>query len=124
MIGPRLRSLREQKGLSQGDVESKTGMLRCYISRVENGHTVPSLETLERFAAALQIPLYELFYEGGEVPDTPLLSSRRTLEEAAKEDTKEGREARFLLKLQTLLASLGEPDRDVVLTLAKKLANH
>lgn len=67
-IGARIRQLREQKGLSQGDIERMTGLLRCYTSRVENGHTVPSLETLERFAAALGIPLYELFYTGAEPP--------------------------------------------------------
>jgi transcriptional regulator with XRE-family HTH domain len=67
LIGQRIRQLREQKGLSQGDLEAATGLLRGYISRVENGHTVPSLETLERFAAALDVPLYQLFYtaEGG-----------------------------------------------------------
>ena len=46
LIGARLRQLREQKQMSQGDIEERTGLLRCYVSRVENGHTVPSLETL------------------------------------------------------------------------------
>jgi len=49
-IAARLRLLREVKGMSQGDVEHRTGLLRCYISRVENGHTVPTLETLQRLA--------------------------------------------------------------------------
>ena len=66
VIGTRLKKLREDRSLSQGDIEKRTGLLRCYISRVENGHTVPSLETLERLAAALEIPLYHLFYEGEE----------------------------------------------------------
>jgi transcriptional regulator with XRE-family HTH domain len=44
-VGKRLRLLRESKNLSQGDIEEKTGLLRCYISRVENGHTVPTIET-------------------------------------------------------------------------------
>ena len=47
IIGDRLREMREEKKLSQGDVEKRTGLLRCYISRVENGHTVPAVETLE-----------------------------------------------------------------------------
>ena len=64
IIGTRLRSLREERKLSQGDIEKRTGLLRCYISRVENGHTVPSIDTLEKLAAALEIPLYQLFYEG------------------------------------------------------------
>src|SRR5437868_7165807 len=63
IIGTRLRRLREDKSLSQGDIEERTGLLRCYISRVENGHTVPAVETLEKFARALDIPLYQLFYE-------------------------------------------------------------
>src|SRR5215470_10091928 len=66
VIGERLRTLRQQKGFSQGDLERASGLLRCYISRVELGYTVPSLETLERFAAALDVPLYRLFYEGGD----------------------------------------------------------
>ncbi len=64
IIGERLRVVREEKNLSQGDVEKRTGLLRCYISRVENGHTVPSVETLEKLARALEIPLYKLFYQG------------------------------------------------------------
>ena len=70
LIGTRLRQLREEKHMSQGDIEERTGLLRCYVSRVENGHTVPSLETLERFAAVLDVPLYQLFYCGEEVPPT------------------------------------------------------
>jgi transcriptional regulator with XRE-family HTH domain len=61
IIGDRLRVLREEKNLSQGDIEKKTGLLRCYISRVENGHTVPAIETLEKMARALEIPMYQLY---------------------------------------------------------------
>ncbi len=121
-IGARIRALREQKGLSQGDIERMTGLLRCYTSRVENGHTVPSLETLERFAAALDMPLYRLFYAGEDPPPTPSLSPRTTLEEMAQAEGKEGEDARFLLRLKTLLDQVTEPDRQVVLALAKKLA--
>ena len=66
IIGDRLRDMREQKKLSQGDIEKRTGLLRCYISRVENGHTVPAIETLEKMARALEIPMYQLFYDGEE----------------------------------------------------------
>lgn len=68
ILGKQIRRLREEKGLSQADVERATGLLSSYISRVEQGHTVPSLEALERFAKALDIPLYQLFYEGEEPP--------------------------------------------------------
>jgi transcriptional regulator with XRE-family HTH domain len=61
IIGGRLRAMREEKHFSQGDIEKKTGLLRCYISRVENGHTVPAIETLEKMARAMEIPMYQLF---------------------------------------------------------------
>ena len=122
-IGARIRELREQKHLSQGDIEKATGLLRCYTSRVENGHTVPSLETLERFASALGVPLYQLFYKGDEPPSTPHLTSRKSLEELAEAPGEEGADARFLLKLKSLLEHITGPDREVVLSLAKKLAS-
>jgi transcriptional regulator with XRE-family HTH domain len=122
LIGTRLRQLREQKQMSQGDIEERTGLLRCYVSRVENGHTVPSLETLERFAGVLDVPLYQLFYSGEEAPPTPSLTPRKTLEEMTAENSATGEDAQFLLKLRNLLTRLAEPDRDVLLSLAKRLA--
>src|SRR5690348_7030075 len=68
LVGQRIRELREAKKFSQGDLEKRTGLLRCYTSRVENGHTVPSMETLEKYARALEIPLYRFFYEGKQPP--------------------------------------------------------
>jgi len=64
VIGQKLKEIRESKNLSQGDIEKRTGLLRCYTSRVENGHTVPSVETLEKYSRALEVPLYKLFYDG------------------------------------------------------------
>jgi len=77
IVGDRLRELREQKQLSQGDIERRSGLLRCYISRVENGHTVPAVETLEKMARALEVPIYQLFYEGEEPPKLPNLPQRK-----------------------------------------------
>ena len=122
LIGTRLRQLREQKQLSQGDIEERTGLLRCYVSRVENGHTVPSLETLERFAGVLDVPLYQLFFSGDEAPPTPNLTPRRTLDELTGDNGDKGIDVQFLLKLRNLLGRLAEPDRDVILSLAKRLA--
>ncbi len=76
IIGDRLRALREQKKFSQGEIEKRTGLLRCYISRVENGHTVPAVETLEKFARALEVPVYQLFYDGEEPPKLANLPTR------------------------------------------------
>jgi transcriptional regulator with XRE-family HTH domain len=73
VIADRLRELRMGKKLSQGEIEKRTGLPRCYISRVENGHTVPAIETLEKMARALEVPLYQLFYEGDEPPKIPNL---------------------------------------------------
>jgi transcriptional regulator with XRE-family HTH domain len=122
LIGTRLRQLREQKQMSQGDIEERTGLLRCYISRVENGHTVPSLETLERFAGVLDVPLYQLFYSGEEAPPTPSLTPRKSLEEMIADNSANGEDAQFLLNLRNILSRLAEPDRDVLLSLAKRLA--
>src|SRR5713226_3246348 len=71
IIGDRLRVLREHKKLSQGDIEKRSGLFRCYISRVECGHTVPAVETLEKLARALEVPIYQLFYEGEEPSKLP-----------------------------------------------------
>ena len=122
LIGERLRQLRELKGLSQGDVEKTSGLLRCYISRVEHGHTVPSLGTLERFAPALDLPLYRLFYTGEDTPPTPNLTPRKTLEELAEDPGNMGSEARFLLKLKSFVGKMVESDRAFLLDFARKLA--
>jgi transcriptional regulator with XRE-family HTH domain len=64
LIGDRLKELRNEKHMSQGDMEKHTGLLRCYISRVENGHTIPAVQTLEKIARALEVPMYKLFFAG------------------------------------------------------------
>lgn len=77
LLGDRLRAIRESKHMSQGDIEKLTGLLRCYLSRVECGHTVPSVETLVKLAGALEVPLYELFYEAEGKPKSPKLTGLR-----------------------------------------------
>jgi transcriptional regulator with XRE-family HTH domain len=118
----RLRALRIQRNFSQGEIEGRTGLLRCYISRVENGHTIPSIETLEKFAAALSVPMYQLFYEGDKPPDTLHVPMPPSLEELARREDAAGLDARFLVKMKNLIAKIPESDRDVLLTLARKLA--
>jgi transcriptional regulator with XRE-family HTH domain len=122
VIGTRLRALREDRKLSQGDIEKRTGLLRCYISRVENGHTVPSIETLEKLAAALEIPLYQLFYEGEEPPPLPNLSKRTTTEELVLDEEAQ-KELRFFEKVRRLLGRINEQDRQLLLYMAQKLAS-
>ena len=116
-IGERVKQLREQKGLSQGDVEKFTGMLRTYISRLENGHRVPSLDTLERFSRALDVPLYQFFCEAEGSTRTPNLRPRdRTSDEPGPND-------RFLRELKELAARMAESDRTLFLDFASRLAS-
>lgn len=121
MIGDRLRVLREAKKLSQGDIERSSGLLRCYVSRVENGHTVPAIDTLEKWARALGIPMYQLFYDGETPPKIPYevwfagKSSRRR--------GPKGPGRRYLSEMQEYLAKLDRNDRALVLHLTKKIVN-
>lgn len=120
IIGDRLRAIREEKKLSQGDIETRTGLLRCYISRVENGHTVPAIETLEKFARALEIPMYHLFYDGEEPPQLPNLVKPTSTGENAWGSV--GKDARFLSKLRRVLGKANEQDRKIILLMAQKMA--
>jgi transcriptional regulator with XRE-family HTH domain len=120
IIGDRLRELREEKKLSQGDIEKRTGLLRCYLSRVENGHTVPAIETLEKLARALEIPMYHLFYDGEEPPKLPNLPKRKSSDNIAWGSS--GKDARYLNKLRRLLGKSDEEHRKLVLLMAQKLA--
>src|SRR5271168_4894844 len=120
IIGERLRELREDKKMSQGDIEKRTGLLRCYISRVENGHTVPAIETLEKLARALEVPLYQLFYEGNEPPKLPNLLKRKTSDDIAWGSS--GKHATYLHKLTKCLSKSAEPDRKLIMVMAQKMA--
>jgi transcriptional regulator with XRE-family HTH domain len=120
IIGDRLRAIREEKNLSQGDIEKRTGLIRCYVSRVENGHTVPALDTIEKFARALEVPLYQLFYEGEQPPVLPHLPKRRTSDDIVWGSSR--KEARLLTQFQRLLGRVNEKDRSLLLFLAQKMA--
>jgi len=120
VIADRLRALREQKNLSQGDIEKRTGLLRCYISRVENGHTVPAIETLEKLARAMEVPLYQLFYDGEEPPKPPTLPRRKTGDDTLWGSS--GKNARTLDRFRRLLKQADESDRKLLLFMAQKLA--
>ena len=120
VIGNRLRELREQKNFSQGDIEKRTGLLRCYISRVENGHTVPAVATLEKLARAFEVPMYQLFYDGAGPPKVPNLIARKSSEDIAWGSS--GKDAKFLNKLRRLLAKAKEEDRKLILYTAQKMA--
>jgi transcriptional regulator with XRE-family HTH domain len=120
IIGDRLRALREEKKFSQGDVEKRTGLLRCYVSRVENGHTVPAVETLEKFARALEVPMYQLFYYGEEPPSLPNLPKRKSADDTAWDSS--GNDARWLYKFRRLLAHTEKSDRTLLMFMAQRMA--
>jgi transcriptional regulator with XRE-family HTH domain len=116
LIGERLRALRAEKQLSQGDIEKRTGLLRCYVSRVENGHTIPAIETLEKMARALEVPMYQLLYEGEEPPLVPGLQQHNKWGAS-------GRQARYLAKLCRALAAMRPDDRDLLLYMTQRMAS-
>jgi transcriptional regulator with XRE-family HTH domain len=111
-IGETIRNYRLQKGMSQGDIEKRTGLLRCYLSRVENGHTIPSLDTLSKIATAMDLPLAQFFHEGnGE-------NGAKAAPQLAEE------EVRFLTQIRRFSASLNDSDRKLVIAMVKKMASN
>ena len=117
VIADRLKALREQKNMSQGDIEKRTGLLRCYISRVENGHTVPAIETLEKLARAMEVPMYVLFYDG-EKPPKPNLPTT----DVATGWGSSGRDARTLHRFRKLMSRADESDVKLLLFMAQKMS--
>jgi transcriptional regulator with XRE-family HTH domain len=109
-IGAAIREYRLQRGLSQGDIEKRTGLLRCYLSRVENGHTVPSLETLIKIAGALDIPLAQFFTAPAE--GDPASPSAKLSDD----------ELQFLTQIRRYSSSLNENDKSLLLAMVKKFA--
>ena len=109
-IGDTIRNLRLHKGMSQGDIEKRTGLLRCYLSRVENGHTIPSLDTLAKIASAMDVPLAQFFsetYHDNGNKTTPHLSDD---------------EVRFLTQIRRYSSGLNDSDRKLVIAMVKKMA--
>jgi len=110
VISDRLRAIREQKDLSQGDIEKRTGLLRCYLSRVENGHTIPSLDTLAKIAGAMELPLSQFFSDSGHT------NGSKGLPQLSDD------EVRFLSQIRRYAVSLNDSDRKLVLAMVKKMA--
>jgi transcriptional regulator with XRE-family HTH domain len=120
LLGARLRTLREQKGLSQGDIEQRTGLLRCYVSNVEHSHTVPSIDTLEKMARALEVPLCRVFCEGLEAGNGGRLRQGRMTNRAARRASE--KDPRFVRLLLRHIHNLDEQDRGLLLFMARKMA--
>ena len=119
VIGDRLKTLREAKNFSQGEIEKRTGLLRCYISRVENGHTVPAIDTLEKLARALEIPMYQLFHDGEKHPVLPKLPKRNGKEDA--EWGTSGEDRKTLAKFRKLLSRTNDKNMKLLMFTARKM---
>lgn len=111
----RIKQLREAQKLSQGEIEQRTGLLRCYTSRVENGHTIPSVETLQKFASALNVPLYQLFYDGTDKPEVILQGNN-------KPNNLTANQSKVLKQLTTLIPKMKDRDHKILLGTARQLA--
>lgn len=120
-IAFRIRQLREYRKLSQGALEKRTGLLRCYISRVENGHTVPTIDTLEKISRALEVSIYQLFFT--EETSNPEVSYERSTNDLQNQDWASfGKGRRMLGKLRSAVAQMSNRDRTLLLFTAEKLA--
>ena len=121
MIGERLKAVRAAKKMSQGDIELRTGLLRCYISRVENGHTVPSVETLEKLARGLKVPMYQLFYDGEEPPAIPAAFVSSQIREKA-DWASGGTGLRQFARIRRAVSRMTEEDRKLILHMTRHLS--
>jgi transcriptional regulator with XRE-family HTH domain len=120
LLGPTLRALREAKGLSQRDIEERTGLLRSYVSNVEHSHTVPSIDTLERMARALDVPLYRLFCRGPEPKRTPEFASTRKSRTFEERDGRD--DLRYVRLLRRQIPHLSEEKKKLLLFMARTMA--
>ncbi len=117
-IGATLRQLRESKRFSQGDLERRSGLLRCYISRVENGHTIPSVDTLMKYARAFDVPLYRLFNDGEALPERAKLAAAKSSSDRSL-DAHDSFELREIAKL---LSKLDKRERELLMSMASRMA--
>lgn len=121
VIGDRLRGLREAKHLSQGDIEKRTGLRRGYVSRVENGHTVPGIETLERWAQALEVALYQFFYEVDKPPRVPT-ALRKSKPKHVRDWASRGKGLRMFTKIRHALSRMSAGDRSLLMHMAREIS--
>ncbi|MBI4460581.1 MAG: helix-turn-helix transcriptional regulator [Acidobacteria bacterium] len=107
-LGESIRKIRQVKGLSQGEMQKRTGILRSYLSRVENGHTVPSFATLQRLASAMEVTLADFFaMDGGPTSSSPTVA---------------GANSDYLQELKGYLPYLSTEQRQELLAMIKEMA--
>jgi hypothetical protein len=81
---------------------------------------VPAVETLEKFARALEVPVYQIFYDGEEAPKLPDLPKRNGIKRNGWGTS--GQSARVLAKFCRLLGHARESDRKLLFFMAQKMA--
>jgi len=116
IIGERIRALRQEKTMTRGDLQERTGLQRTYIWRVENGYTVPAIETLEKFARGLDVPIYRFFYEGRGAPPLVAVTGDSGLWGS------NGEEKKTLRSFQRCLGQMDESQRSLLMYLAEEMA--
>ena len=67
-FGELVRTIREERGISQMELHVKTGLDRTFISDLERGVQCPSLRTIYRVAAGLDVPPGNLVRRTSESP--------------------------------------------------------
>ena len=110
-LGVSIKNIRQAQGLSQGEMQKRTGILRSYLSRVENGHTVPSLATLQRLASAMGVTLADFFSADGQ------LAANAATAAAANDPA-----SQYLAELKGLLPQLTLQQREQLLDMVKDMA--
>jgi transcriptional regulator with XRE-family HTH domain len=118
-IGRKLKKLREDRNLSQGDIEKRTGLLRCYTSRVENGYTVPSVDTLEKYARALEVPLYRFFTDEEAVKGLGLAPQNGN----GNHWGERGKERNELRQFAKALSKMNPRKQKLLFAMAQRMAN-
>lgn len=115
LIGDVLKEVRKGKKLSQGDIEHRTGLIRAYMSRVENAHTIPSLPTLEKFARALDVPLWQIIRGTFEGPTSaPIVEQRKDGTPAgARNDIR---------RIEQIMAKMSSKNRKLLVEIARRMA--
>lgn len=69
VVGQRIRNYRAKLGLSQEKLAEYAGCHETYIGQVERGEKNATLESIEKIASALGVPLSQLFEKLGEPGD-------------------------------------------------------
>lgn len=103
---------REEESLARRDRRTIRNALLLHLPD-GNGRTVPAIDTLEKFARALEVPLYQLFYDGGKPPKKLNLTMHKSADNFAWGSS--GRDARWLARFRSALARAENSDQKLLM---------